>query len=58
MRRFYGLFGASFVGLALVIAAPASHAGADISFGLNALSGTMAICSSISSRYFDRGRKS
>jgi hypothetical protein len=25
---------------------------------LNALSGTMAICSSISSRYFDRGRKS
>jgi hypothetical protein len=55
MRRFYGLFAAAFVGLALVLAAPASHAGADISFGINAPIGDDGnLFFSISSRYFDR----
>jgi hypothetical protein len=55
MRRFHALFGASFVGLALVIAAPASHAGADISFGIHAPIGDDGnLFFSISSQYFDR----
>jgi hypothetical protein len=55
MRRFDGLLAASFIGLALVIATPASHAGADISFGMHAPIGDDGnLFFSISSRYFDR----
>jgi hypothetical protein len=55
MRRSYGLLLVSFVGLALVISTPASHAGADISFGMHAPIGDDgSLFFSISSRYFDR----
>lgn len=55
MRRIGGLLGVSFAALALVIAAPASPAGADISFGVHAPLGDDGnLFFSISSRYFDR----
>ena len=55
MRRIGGLFYASFAALALVAAAPASRAGADISFGVHAPLGDDGnFFFSISSRYFDR----
>jgi hypothetical protein len=55
MKRFSWLLGVSFVAMATVIAAPASRAGADISFGLNAPIGNDGnLFFSISSRYFDR----
>jgi hypothetical protein len=55
MKRFCWLSCASFVLLAAAIAAPASRAGADISFGVNAPLGNDGnLFFSISSRYFDR----
>jgi hypothetical protein len=55
MRRICGLLGVSCVALACVFAAPASRAGADISFGINAPIGDDGnLFFSISSRYFDR----
>jgi hypothetical protein len=54
MTRFRRLLGASLVISAAVIAVPASHAGVDISFGMNAPLGDDGnLFFSISSRYFD-----
>ena len=55
MTRLHGLVGASIVGLAAVIAAPAARADHDVNFGVNApIRGEMGLFFSISSRYFDR----
>ena len=55
MKRFGWILGASFVALATVLATPASRAGVDISFGVNApVGGDGNLFFSISSRYFDR----
>ena len=55
MKRFGWLLGTSIVAAATLIAAPASRAGADISFGVSAPLGNDGnLFFSISSRYFDR----
>src|SRR5260221_4160614 len=55
MKRFRWLSGVSGVAVAAMIATPASRAGADISFGINAPVGDDGnLFFSISSRYFDR----
>jgi hypothetical protein len=55
MTRFGRLLGASFVTFAALTAVPATHAGVDISFGMNAPVGSDGnLFFSISSHYFDR----
>jgi hypothetical protein len=55
LKKFHWLLGASFVGLAAVIAAPAAHADHDVNFGVNVpIRGDQGLFFSISSRYFDR----
>ena len=55
MKRFGWILSASFVALATVLATPASRAGVDVSFGVNAPLGNDGnLFFSISSRYFDR----
>jgi hypothetical protein len=55
MKRFGWILGAWFVALATGLAAPASRAGVDISFGVNAPLGSDGnLFFSISSQYFDR----
>ncbi len=55
MKRISGVLSASFVVLAAGLMAPASHAGVDVSFGMNAPVGDDGnLFFSISSRYFDR----
>ena len=55
MKRLQWILGASFVGLAMVVAAPAARADHDVDFGVNVpIRGDMGLFFSISSRYFDR----
>ena len=55
MKKLNWLLGASLVGLAMVVAAPAARADHDISFGVSApIRGDLGLFFSISSRYFDR----